>query len=165
MILLLTGPFGVGKTNTANLLVERILNSVLFDPEVVGAYLRAAIPESLDDPVDFQDYPLRTTLTIEAARLLIESYHRKLVIPMTVLRRDRLEALVADFQRSDPDVVCLRLTVSREEATRRILSRSEDEGSREWRLSHLEAGLEAAADPAFGIEVVTEGRTPAQVAC
>ena len=35
VILFLNGPFGIGKTTTAHLLVERLPGALLYDPELV----------------------------------------------------------------------------------------------------------------------------------
>jgi hypothetical protein len=46
----------------------------------------------------------------------------------------------------------------------RILGRPDAEGGHRWCLDHLEVGLTAASDPALGVEVSTDGRSPAEVA-
>jgi hypothetical protein len=83
----INGPFGVGKTSVANVLVERIPGAMIYDPEKVGSFLRS-----------------------------------------------------------------------------RILTRLDEEGSHEWCLSHLDVGLVASRDPAFGVEIQTDNRTHADVA-
>ncbi|MFZ0324133.1 MAG: hypothetical protein WAN48_08395, partial [Actinomycetes bacterium] len=56
MILWLNGPFGGGKTSTAEALAAARPQWRVFDPEVVGYFLRAALPD-VTDVDDFQDLP------------------------------------------------------------------------------------------------------------
>jgi len=37
MIILINGSFAVGKTTTAELLVQRLYHCMLYDPEIVGS--------------------------------------------------------------------------------------------------------------------------------
>jgi len=52
----LNGAFGIGKSTVAELLAERLGDAIVFDPELIGAGLRAERAEwrGLDD---FQDIP------------------------------------------------------------------------------------------------------------
>jgi hypothetical protein len=106
---------------------------MLYDPELVGAALRRIVG-SPDPADDYQDLPLWFPLVAETARLLRLTYRPTLVVPMTVWRRDRADALA-----EGPD-------------------------TRRWCLRHLDAGLALMADPAFGDEIATAGRTPDEVA-
>jgi hypothetical protein len=55
-ILLINGPFGVGKSTVASLIVEQIQSAMLFDPEIIGAFLHRLVgPEALSG--DYQDLP------------------------------------------------------------------------------------------------------------
>jgi deoxyadenosine/deoxycytidine kinase len=163
MILFINGPFGVGKTTVANLLVERMPDAMLYDPEIVGAFLRYVL-----DPVekvdDFQDYALWSKMVVEGARMLKDEYGGTLIMPMTVWRREYFAKLTYDLKRVTPDLRCFRLTASEDVLKQRIFSRPDEEGSHEWCLSHLEVGLAASQDPTFGVEIPTDNRTPKEVA-
>ena len=163
MILFINGPFGVGKTSVANVLVEKIPDTVLYDPEEVGLMLRNILAP-VEEVEDFQDYALWRILVVEVAHRLREEYECPLIIPMTVWRRDYSDQITGGLRRIDPDLLCFRLTASKETLKSRILSRPDEEGSHEWCLSHLEAGFVASADPALGMEVKTDEQAPAQVA-
>ena len=163
MILFINGPFGVGKTSAASVLVERTSNAMLYDPEVIGSILRRVLgPVKKVD--DFQDYALWRRLVVGVARVLRTASARTLVIPMTVWRRDYFDPIVAGLRRVDTNLRCFRLTASERELTRRIASDAEGAGAYGWRMSHLEVSLGASRDPAFGAEVPTDGLTPAKVA-
>jgi 2-phosphoglycerate kinase len=87
MIVFLNGPFGVGKTTVARLVVERIPGAMLFDPELIGAMLRGLFGE-VEAVGDFQEYAIWRDLAVDLARRVIEGYGRALVVPMTVWRRE-----------------------------------------------------------------------------
>ncbi len=163
MILFINGPFGVGKTSVARVLVERTPDAMLYDPEVIGSVLRRVLgPVRKVD--DFQDYALWRKLVVAVARVLKAASARALVIPMTIWRRDYFDSIAAGLRRVDSDLRCFRLTASEGELLRRISSDSEDKGAYGWRMSHVGVCLGASRDPAFGAEVPTDGLTAAEVA-
>ena len=163
MILFINGPFGVGKTSVARLLVERLPNAMLYDPEVIGYVLRRT-PGLIRKVDDYQEYALWRGLVVAAARVLRATSARTLVIPMTVWRRDSFDPIITGLRRVDPALYCFRLTASRGVLAHRISSDSEDRKAYEWRMSHVEVCLEGLRDPAFGTEIRTDYLTPAEVA-
>lgn len=163
MILFLNGPFGIGKTTVAHILVEKLPHAMLYNPEEVGDFVRQLVMP-VEQTNDFQDFVLWRTLVVEVARHLKERYGRTLVIPMTIWRRQYFETITTGLRRIDPDLNCFRLTASKDILESRILSRPDSKGPHEWCLVHLEVGLAASRDPAFGVEVQTDGYTPIEVA-
>jgi hypothetical protein len=163
MIVFINGPFGVGKTTVARLLVHRMPQATLYDPEIIGGVLRRVLgPFSKVE--DYQDYTFWRRLVIGGARLLRTVSGQPLVVPMTVWKRNVFDSIVAGLRGADPDLSCFRLTVSREILVDRISSDTEDREAYPWRASHLEVSLQASQDPAFGREIPTEDRTPTEVA-
>jgi hypothetical protein len=163
VIVFINGPFGVGKTSVARLLVEKIPNAILYDPEVIGtALMRVLGPFKKVD--DFQDYALWRRLVVGGARVLRKVSAPTLVVPMTVWRRDLFDPITTGLRRVDPALTCFRLAVSRDVLTDRILSDAEDRAACPWRMSHVEVCLSALQDPDFGTEIRTDDRTPAEVA-
>ncbi len=163
MIVFINGPFGVGKTTTANLLVETLPNAMLCDPEVIGFVLRR-LPIPLRKPDDYQDLALWRKLVPRVAKLLRKARRTDLIMPMTIWKREYFEAITTSLRGVDADLHIFRLTVSEGELRRRILSRPESEGGHEWCLSHMESGMKAARDPFFGTEINTDGRMSEEVA-
>jgi predicted kinase len=160
MIIVINGPFGVGKSVTAHLLAERLPGAIVYDPELIGFVLRR-IGRPVIKVADYQDLAVWRGLTTLGGWALRRT-RRTLVVPMAVWRRDYFAQFIAGLRRADPDVCSFRLTATEETLRRRILA-STDKAARPWRLDHLTTGLAAAADPTFGTEVSTEGRTPAEV--
>jgi hypothetical protein len=161
-ILLINGPFGVGKSTVASLVVEQIQSAMLFDPEIIGEFLhRLVVPKALFG--DYQDLPLWRHLTVDVAHRLHSDCDRDLIVPMCIWRYDYFREITDGFRASGSDLICLRLTCSPESLRSRILGRSDEDGGHEWCLTHLESGLAAANDPRFGIQVDTEGRMPIEV--
>ena len=156
----INGPFGVGKTTTATRLVQRIPGALLYDPEHVGAFLRATLGK-IERVSDYQEHRLWPTLTVTAARLLWITRGRPLVIPISIARRPRFDFITSRLRRLCPHLLCVRLTAPRELLLQRILGSEEGQ---QWRLDHLDEGMALSCDPAFGQEVSTEGRTPTEVA-
>lgn len=163
MIVFINGPFGVGKTTVAKLLVQRIPDAMLYDPERIGAVLMRVLGP-FKKVEDFQDYTLWRRLFVEGARLLRKASARTLIVPMTVWRRDLFDPITTGLRRVDPALACFRLAVSRDVLIDRILSDAEDRAACPWRMSYVEVCLGALHDPAFGTEIRTDDRTPEEVA-
>ncbi|HZG68881.1 MAG TPA: hypothetical protein VEZ12_19235, partial [Herpetosiphonaceae bacterium] len=72
------------------------------------------------------------------------------------------DVIMGGFRQLDPDLACFRLMVWPEVLRARILA-SDDVDAREWRLSHMEHGLAALEDPAFGAEIRTDDLSPEAV--
>jgi hypothetical protein len=163
MIVFLNGPFGIGKTTTARLLVVRLPGARLYNPERVGTVVRAVVRPFRAVP-DYQNLAAWRWLVPQGARLVRLGARGPLVVPMTVWRRDYFQQLTDGLRRVDPDLRCVQLTASEETLRGRILARPETQGGHGWSLSHLPTGLAMARDPAFGAPVRTDGRSPAEVA-
>jgi hypothetical protein len=163
VIVFVNGPFGVGKTSVAKLLVQRIPDAMLYNPEVVGTILKRVVGP-LKKVDDFQDYALWRTLVVGGVRLLRKASARTLIIPMTVWRRDYFDRIIAGLRRVDGDLACFRLTASRDVLMDRISSDTEDREACAWRATHVEVCLRALRDPAFGTEIRTDDRKPEEVA-
>lgn len=132
MIVLINGPFGVGKTTVANELSYTIPESHIFDPEELG---RPALevtkgilsPEEATD--DFQDIRLWEALLIDTALRLREIYSKSLIIPMTFDNYERLMRVRKALSEIDRTYhFCLTAPI--EIIEERLAVRGEDNG--EW---------------------------------
>jgi hypothetical protein len=158
VILLINGPFGVGKTTVARILVGRLRRAVLFDPEHVGWWLRLAGSEH----TDFQDDPRWPGHVVKTARVM-RVFGRTLVMPITLWRSERFDAVVRGLKEFAP-TIAFRLSAAESELRRRIDADLKQPGARTWRLKHLRACLEAFSSGDFGLELPTDGFTAEQVA-
>jgi len=163
MIIWLNGPFGIGKSTTAQALVRRLPQAVLFDPEPFGAALRQAVA-NIETATDFQDLRAWLALVVETARILRQTYAETLIVPLTVLSAASAEALAARLATVDPEVHRFRLVAPEATLRARILQRPEIDGPHAWCLDHLEAGKLLMANPAFGEAVSTDDHGPGDVA-
>ena len=162
-IALINGPFGMGKSTAANLVVERMPSSMLFDPEIIGSFMYHLVgPDIMAG--DYQDLPLWRHLTVDVAHRLHTDCGRDLIVPMCLWRYDYFKEITDGFRQIESTVICFRLTATPATLKSRILGRRDEDGGHEWCLGHMNSGLAAANDSRFGIEINTEGRTPNDVA-
>lgn len=160
MILWLNGAFGSGKTQTAYAIHRRLPGSMVYDPEKLGYLLQAAMPPSLRLQ-DFQDHPLWRSMNRELLETLAASYPGVIIVPMTIVKRDYYEELVAALGERFP----LRhfiLTAPRETLLRRLRSRLEGRGS--WAARQLDRCLTAYARDILETPIDTDGRSVEAVA-
>jgi predicted kinase len=147
VIVLVNGPFGVGKTSVSRLVAPR-LGAGTFDPERIGWVLRRVVPTA-----DYQDMALwrrLTVLGVRAARLR----HGRLLVPMTLWRRQYFDQITRGFRKVDADFTPFRLMADPDVLRARILACEE---GRDWRLEHMDRGLDAFADPHFGEAICANG--------
>ncbi len=162
LIAVINGPFGVGKSSAASLLVERMPSMMLFDPEVIGSYLHR-ISGNVAMPEDYQDFPLWRHLVVDVGNRLCTDLKWDLILPMCFWRHDYFDEIVNGLSGGGNTVMGFRLTCSHATLRERILGRRDEDGGHEWCLQHMDIGLQSANDPRFGYEINTEDRSPAQV--
>ena len=163
MIIWLNGPFGIGKTTTAQVLARRLPRAVLFDPEPFGTALRHTVA-NLETASDFQDLRGWQPLVIATARILRETYAATLIVPLTVLDAASAESLAARLATVDSDVRVLCLVATEATLRNRILGRADSEGPHAWCLDHLAAGTRLMANADAAEAVPTDDRDPERVA-
>ncbi len=161
MIVFINGPFGVGKTSVAERLVTRLPDGFLFDPEMVGFFLRAVLTP-IDPRDDFQDYPLWRELTVLTARRLWESYGRTLIIPMSIWREDFFHEVLGGLRALPVPVRHVCLTAPAETVYARLRQRGVRPG--DWAWQRVEPCVQAFVSPRFDIRLATEGKSVEQVA-
>ncbi len=163
MIIFINGAFGVGKTTVAELLVSRLSNSLLYDPEEVGGALsRIVRPIAIFD--DFQDLPAWRPLLVTTARLLKETYGRTLIMPMTIWRRDYFNEVMTGLRQFEPELFHFCLTATEETVRQRLHQRESSPQAFVWTLQRVERCVTAFASPVFAIHLATDNQTPEEIA-
>lgn len=162
MIIFINGSFGVGKTTVAEKLVSRLPDSLLYDPEEVGYFLRNIV-RPIEHCDDFQDLPMWRTLVITTARLLKENYGRTLVMPMTIWHRPYFEEIMQGLRQIEPDLSHFCLTANKDTIYQRLHSRDNSPQALEWCMQRVERCVMAFQSPLFAVQIATDNRTPEEL--
>lgn len=150
MIILVNGAFGSGKTTTANILVEKIENSIVFDPEEVGFMVRK-VTEGIrcgeEDTDDFQDIEIWKVLVVNVARELKEKYRKNLIIPMTIYKENNFKYIVKGLEEINKNFYHFYLNGTYSTIQSRLIKRGDKIGG--WTFKRIEPCLEALSKNRF----------------
>lgn len=161
MIIWINGPFGVGKTSVATELARQLRGALVFDPELIGTFVRGLLPLDLQED-DFQDIALWRDLTRYVAESTSTLYQdRPLIVPMALVVRDHFIEIVGSLRSSGVDLRHFTLLASRE----RILERHRGRDDYVmWGELQLDRCLAALHEPAFALHLDTEDKSPVEIA-
>lgn len=166
MIIMINGPFGSGKTSVAQQLLERIPNSMLYDPEEVGFLVRKIIPDEIKCPEEktdnFQDIELWRILTVQVAELLTKKYQKDLIIPMTIYRKDYFQYIYTGLKHLDNQTYHFCLQAEESTIYHRLRKRGELEGN--WCFQQTKKCVKALKDECFQEFISTDERSVVDVA-
>ena len=164
MIILINGSFAVGKTTVAELLVQHLYHSMLYDPEVVGAGL-ASIVRPIESFIDFQDLTAWRPLVVETVRVLKRVYGRTLVVPMTLWHRPYFEEIVDSLRQIDPHPYHFCLTASQKTLFERLAQRQHEhiEEALTWIQERFQRCIAAFQSPAFAVQIATDEKSPEEI--
>ena len=164
MIILINGSFAVGKTTVAELLVQRLYHSMLYDPEIVGSGL-ASIVRPIETFTDFQDLTAWRPLVVETARVLKQVYGRTLIIPMTLWHRPYFEEITAGLRQIDPHFYHFCLTAHKDTLLSRLAQRQHEhtEQALVWIQGQFDRCLTAFDAPGFAVQIPTDGKLPEEI--
>ncbi|WNB92618.1 AAA family ATPase [Bacillus sp. NEB1478] len=158
MIIMINGPFGIGKTTITNELLNEVKNSMLYDPEEIGFMLRNVIPDEVKQleskTGDFQDLHLWKELTVKVAERLVAHYKVNLIVPMTIRNPEYLDYIKNGFQNIDKQTYHFCLTASKDTIYERLRNRGEEEGN--WCFQQTEKCLKAFSEYNFEEYIDTE---------
>ena len=160
-VLWINGCFSTGKTTVATLLVARLPDAFLLDPEVIGGVLRDRLVPLQVYPDDFQDLSLWRTFTREAVVDAAERFDGVVIVPMTVARHEYFDEVVAPVGRR-VRLDHFTLTASRETILRRETERADDTGG--WAEKTVDWVLPALADSRFAVHIDAETQSASEVA-
>ncbi len=137
----INGPFGGGKTTTAEALVSRRPELRTFDPEHVGYLLMSNLAGLEID--DFQDLAAWRELVPIVARHLAVTSGQELVAVQTVLDQRYWRDLRAGLAAQGMDVVHVVLDAEQATLERRIERDEESSDAHQWRLDHIDPFVDA----------------------
>ena len=162
MIIFINGPFGVGKTTVAKMLVKAIPNSMLFDAEDVGYFLRHVVKD-VEQTSDFQDLAMWRPLVVTTTSMLCETYGRTLIMPMTIWYRPYFIEVIGGIRQFETDLHHFCLTASKETLITRLQKRDTSPKSFAWCMERNERAIEAFQLPVFAKQIVTDVITPEEI--
>lgn len=159
MIIMINGAFGVGKTTVANELNKVIKNSMIYDPEEIGFMLRNIISDdikhSYEKTDNFQDLELWKRLVVNVANLLVQTYNKNLIVPMTIINREYFEYIFKGFKEIDENTFHFCLMAKQETIFERLMQRGEIEGN--WCFQQTKKCIEAFTNQSFENFINTDG--------
>lgn len=162
MIIMINGSFASGKSTVAEMLVQRLYHSMLYDPEIVGYGLNVIV-KPVETFTDFQDLTAWRPLVIETAHQLKRVYGRTLVVPMTLWHRPYFEEIVDGLREIDPHLYHFCLTARRETLLQRLAQREHTDEARAWLHERIERCVPAFESPIFRTHIATDEKTPEEI--
>ncbi|MQY27526.1 AAA family ATPase [Nocardia aurantia] len=121
MLIWLNGPFGGGKTQTAQELRRRLPGSVVCDPEEVGFGLHRMLPPALRG--DFQDFPSWRQGVYEVLDHVLARHDGVVIAPMTVADPRYFAETVGRLRAAGHDVRHFALLAERDTVLDRLRDR------------------------------------------
>lgn len=160
MLLWINGPFGVGKTQTAHAIAQRLPNAFICDPEQLGFGIARMTPPELQG--DFQDVPLWREGVKRVLDRNLTHFSGVILVPMTLVNPDYFDEIVGELRRGGHDVRHVALLASRETLLRRLRSRGEGKGS--WGAAQIDRCLKGLGQLDTADHLPTDGLNHEQVA-
>ncbi|WP_051028829.1 MULTISPECIES: AAA family ATPase [Nocardia] len=141
MIIWLNGPYGVGKTESADALVEADPTWHRFDPEKVGFLVLSQLQDFGYD--DFQHLSAWRKLTPLAVDVIARETRQDLVVPQTVLTERYWLEIAAGIRTLGHQLHHVLIEASPDTVRRRITEDATLHRAAGWRLEHLPDYLDA----------------------
>ena len=136
MIIWINGTFGVGKTHTAYELQRRIENSFLYDPELVGFFLRKNLPDGrIYD--DFQKIPLWKNQVADNL-IYCDKVRNITIVPMTLVDDEIFDFIFSELKKNNVDVRHYALVADKITIEQRLIKRGD---KNTWAYNQVERCL------------------------
>ena len=154
MIIWISGAYGVGKSTLAEALKEEIEDSLIFDAEEVGNAVRGNYP---DNPYGFifEDYPLWSQFCYELLKDIHNTFHKNILVPMTLLRHSSYVNIIERLLNDGMDVRLIILEASYQNIHDRILARGETEDC--WCMQNIQMASRESNALREGYHINTDG--------
>ena len=166
MIVLLNGPFGVGKSTVAKLLAERLPRTVQFEAETLGVWLFEETRRIDPDLIDFRDIPVWRPLFAAAVSGYAAMHSGDVVVPMDIYPAAYLREVIGHLRRAGADVMHVCLTASEQTVRERLRQRGDSPGAYPWQyFERITAAFRdlVAESYAGSLVVPTDGKTAEEV--
>jgi deoxyadenosine/deoxycytidine kinase len=163
MIIFINGSFGVGKSSVAEIVTEKIPNSLLYDAEEVGYMLRK-IYKPIDDPEDFQDLPIWRELVVKTADALKRQYRRTLIMPMCIWNETYFNEVIPGLKTIDSNFYHFCLLANRETVINRLKQRNDTQKVNAWAIERLDKSITAYQSEKFDTKIFTDNKPIDEVA-
>jgi hypothetical protein len=155
-IIWINGAFGVGKSQTAYELHNRVSDSFIYDPEILGGFLHKNVPKELRQ-ADYQDFTQWRKYNYELLRWFAENYHGVIIVPMTITDIEYYNEIIGKLSSDGVMIKHFILTAPKKTIRRRLRKRLEL--TDRWAVLQIDRCLNAFSDVKMlnGIEINTEG--------
>lgn len=155
---MINGAYGVGKTTIANEILNKVDNSMIYDPEEVGFMLRNIITQEIKLPKEktdnFQDLDIWKILVVEVAKNLKLQYNKNLIVPMTIFNKDYFQYIFNRFKELDKQTFHFCLVAKEDTIYERLRNRGEEEGN--WCFQQTKKCVEAFQNECFEKSIITD---------
>jgi AAA domain len=166
MIVLLNGPFGVGKSTVARLLRNAIPESVVYNPEWAGSIMMRLPKWTLkgSGTDDFQDINLWRKSAVAGVKLFSRLTAGPIIVPMTFSQREYLDEVIEGLSSFSLKINLFCLRASLPILSERLSDRRDPPHVQRWVTRRNVECVAAHMDPHFGEPVETEERSAVEVA-
>ena len=156
-IIWINGPFGVGKTQTAHTLHERLPGSFVFEPEEMGQALRKLTPRFSGDP---QEHPMWIPLMLDALQYASREADGPLIVPVSISDTARHRRLMSGLKDRGLSVQHFTLLAP----LGAVLERLRRDGQAQVHVGSVEDRLSELRGEQFRTHIDTVHRSTQQVA-
>ncbi len=150
MIIWINGAYGVGKTHTAYELQRRLTDAVVFDPEIIGFYLKQHLP-SHKTFESVQQLPFWRQ-QVEDILIYCNQNATITIVPMTIIHDDIFIFLIEGLKQKGIDVQHYTLMADKATIEKRLASRGDKNA---WNYKQVEKCLDCLRNDLYVKQIDT----------